>query len=965
MNRKIYTLSLLLFLSLSIYAQDGIIRGTVIEDATGEPLFGVTAAIKGTTNGAITDFDGKFQINVEPGTYALEFSFVSFQKLVIEGLEVKSGEVALLNNIRLKEDVQQLQEVVVTAEVIRTTEVALLTVKRKSANLLDGISSESFRRIGDSDAAGAIKRVTGVSVEGGKYVYVRGLGDRYTKTTLNSVDIPGLDPDRNSLQIDIFPTNLINTMIVLKTSLAELPADFTGGVVNIETKDFPEEKIAEVSAGISFNPSMHFNGDFLNPQVGSTDWLGYDDGLRELPKGADNASIPTPINPDFSDEEVNSFVKEFNPTLGGATESVFMDYSFGLTLGNQRTLSNGNQLGYIFSGTYRSSRLFYDDVVYGEYQRPGGSNEFELVPAVVQSGGLGSQNVLLGGLGGLAYKTSRAKYRLTLMHLQNAENAAGNFFVDDNGQAVGKSGFTADSYNLAYNQRGITNIMLHGEHHLSDNKWELNWRLSPTRSTLSDPDIRRTAFTLNNADPRFDPGNGGNPSRIWRELDEINLVGKVDVINRYELFGEDAKFKFGVNYVYKDRDYSILFFDLQRFGAAPLLSGDPNEVLIPENIYPDGVYYYQSGNSFPNTNEYAANSTTLAGYVSNEFNPLPKLKTIVGLRVEQYTQRHTGRDVDFATTGTGRNLDNEEVLDAVDLFPSVNAIYALGEKQNIRASYSRTISRPSFKELSFAQILDPITNRTFIGSLSVVEDADGTISWDGNLSETRIENFDLRWELFGKGEQLFSVSAFYKTFDKPIELVRLPVSQTGLQFQSRNVGDGELYGVELEVRKNLGFITTGLDNVTFSTNVTFVESIITMTDVEFDARKVFEKDGETIDREREMGGQAPYVINAGFSYQNSTANFDAGFFYNVKGPTLTIVGGGLTPDVFSEPFHSLNFNANKTLGKEQRVTLNFSVTNILDDVREEFYTGFNAEDQLFNRFGPRRSFGFGINYALN
>ncbi|MEO1255971.1 MAG: carboxypeptidase-like regulatory domain-containing protein, partial [Bacteroidota bacterium] len=215
----------LLLISFTSFSQKGTIRGTVIEDSNGEPLFGVTVQIKGTTNGAITDFDGKFEIKADPGTYDLQASFVSFQTVTISGLSVEGDEVTLIDQIRLKEDVELLDEVVVTAEVIKTTEAALITVKRKSANLIDGISAASFRKIGDNDAASAAKRITGVSIEGGKYVYVRGLGDRYTKTLLNGMDVPGLDPDKNAIQMDIFPTNVLDNIIVSKTFTADLPAD--------------------------------------------------------------------------------------------------------------------------------------------------------------------------------------------------------------------------------------------------------------------------------------------------------------------------------------------------------------------------------------------------------------------------------------------------------------------------------------------------------------------------------------------------------------------------------------------------------------------------------------------------------------------------------------------------------------------------------------------------------------------
>ncbi len=961
---KFFLFFVFLGLAGSGFAQKGNIRGVVIEDESGEPLIGVTLLVKGTSIGAISDFDGKFDISIDEGNYDLQVSFVSFETVVISGIEVEAGKVAYFNNIRLKEAVQQLEAVVVTAELMRNSEEALLTLKKKAPNLMDGISSASFQKIGDSDASEAIKRVTGVSIEGGKYIYVRGLGDRYTKTMSNGMEIPGLDPDMNSLQIDIFPTNLLDNLVVLKTALAEYPADFTGGLVNIETKDFPEEKLLNVSFGAGYNPSMHFNRNYLKYEGSNTDWLGYDDGSRALPSLARQSALPTPVNRDYSAEEVNQFVRSFNPTLGPVQQKNFMDYNFGFSLGNQKRFDNGHSLGYSLSATYKHTTEMFDDVVYGEYQRPGTPTDYELVYAYVQEGVLTRESVLLGGLGGLAYKTSQSKFKLSLMHLQNGVSQAGLFFIDDNGTAVGKSGYTADSYNIDYNQRSLSNLLLSGEHHLPNSTWSVVWKISPTLSRLTDPDIRKTAFTLNSGRPAFEAGNGGIPSRIWRNLDEINLANRLDVTKSTTFFDREAKIKLGMSYLFKERDYEILFFDLQRFGSAPILDGDPNNVLISDNIYPEGVYYYQSGNSDPNPNEYNSNVNNLAAYISSEFNASASLKAIVGLRVENYVQRHTGRDQEFASSGVGQNLEDEKVLDSFDFFPSLNMIYSLSDRQNLRLSYSRTIARPSFKELSYAQILDPISNRTFNGGLFAFTDGEGNVIWDGNLTEARINNVDLRWELFMSKSQIISLSAFYKTFERPIELVRIPAAQTGLEFQPRNVGNGQVLGAEIEFRKSLDFVAPVLRNFSLNGNLTMVKSSIDMTDTEFDARKVFEKDRETIDKTREMAGQAPYIINAGFTYENVDIGFDWGLFYNVKGPTLILVGGGLTPDVYSEPFHALNFNLNKTIGKEKRATINFGVNNILNDVREEFFTGFNAADQYYSRMGPGTSYSLGLKYSI-
>ena len=942
--------------SIMFGQSNGIIRGSIIDDATGETMIGVTVKAVNTSLGGVTDFDGKFEIKLPAGTYDLQISFISYQTITITGVEVVPGQPNVLNDIRMKEDVAELQEVVVTAELIRDSEEALLTVKRKSSNLMDGISAASFEKIGDSDAASAVKRVTGVSVEGGKYVYVRGLGDRYTKTTLNNVDIPGLDPDRNSIQMDIFPTSLINNLVVFKSALARMPADFTGGIVNIETKDFPDEPIFDVSVGLGYNPQMHFNNQFITGNTGSTDWLGLDDGTRALPTGALSQNIPSPIS-GHTDEQVSNFISAFNPTLGASQQTSLMNYDFGITKADQIDLG-GAKLGYILSATYKSNTTFYSDVVYGEYQRYLDPSQYELRMATTQDGIIGERSVLGGLLGGLALKTAHSKIKYNVLHLQNGENTAGQFYIENDPEAVGQSGYQAFSNTLEYNQRGLTNMLLNGEHHLRDNAWEIDWRVSPTWSNIQDPDIRKTAFTYSNTDTTFSAGAGGLPTRIWRNLSEFNLVGKFDVLRNYSFNGEDGSFRFGASYTWKERDYSILSYDMQFFGAQADFGMDPNAVLTPENIYPNGTIYYSSGNNDPNPNEYNSTVDNKAFYVSNEFYPMLKLKLTTGLRGEYYTQRHTGRDVEYAFFGTGNNLEDDIVLQSFDLFPSVNVNYGLTEDQNLRVSYSRTIARPSFKEMSYAQILDPITNRIFNGGLFQYGD------WDGQLSETRIDNIDLRWELFWDRGELLSLSGFYKKFDDPIELVRIQEQQTSTEYQPRNVGDGQLFGAELEFRKSLGFIAPTLEGLSLNGNVSLVKSSISMTEREFRSRQQYEKDGETIVNKRAMAGQAPYILNTGLSYVGMQGTLDAGLFYNVKGPTLLIVGAGLFPDVYSVPFHSLNFSVNKTFGPMDNTKLSFNATNLLNDFREEVYQGFQADPQLFTRFNPGVSFSIGLSHSF-
>jgi outer membrane receptor protein involved in Fe transport len=297
----------------------------------------------------------------------------------------------------------------------------------------------------------------------------------------------------------------------------------------------------------------------------------------------------------------------------------------------------------------------------------------------------------------------------------------------------------------------------------------------------------------------------------------------------------------------------------------------------------------------------------------------------------------------------GNNLVNDKVMETINLFPSTNIIYSITPKQNLRTSYSRTIARPSFKELSYAQILDPITNRIFNGGLFTYN---GT--WDGNLKSTNINNLDLRWELSNKND-FYSISGFYKHFNNPIELVRIPEQQTSTEYQPRNVGNGDVYGLELELRKSF------LKNFYFNTNVTLVKSQITMTETEYQARKHYERLNENIDNTRVMAGQSPFVINTGLSYKNDKIGLNVGLFYNVKGQTLSIVGTGLSPDVYDESFYSLNLSVSQ---KIKNTSIDFRVQNILNDKVESFYHSYKAEKQVFNSVNPGVTLTLGVSHKF-
>lgn len=324
-------LLLLCFLfSIVGFAQKGTIKGNVYDEEINDVLPFANVTIKGTIIGSTTDFDGNYALNVDPGTYTVVFSFVGYQTKEITDVVVKEDKDAIVN-ISLASASSSLDEVVITTTARQNTESAVLNLQKNSVNVFDGLSIESVKKIGATDVADAVKSIPGVSIEGGKYVYVRGLGDRYTKSVLNGMSLPGLDPDRNTIQLDIFPTNLLENIIVYKTLTADLPADFTGGAVDIVTKDFSTREEYNLNVGVGYNPNMHFNDSFLTQNSSETDFLGFDNGLRDdpIPTGTD---IPQPFN---DDPALTRFTQAFNPEMAAKTTTSNMNYNFGFNTSNQ------------------------------------------------------------------------------------------------------------------------------------------------------------------------------------------------------------------------------------------------------------------------------------------------------------------------------------------------------------------------------------------------------------------------------------------------------------------------------------------------------------------------------------------------------------------------------------------------------------------------------------------------------
>ncbi|MDT8347812.1 MAG: TonB-dependent receptor, partial [Flavobacteriaceae bacterium] len=546
---------------------------------------------------------------------------------------------------------------------------------------------------------------------------------------------------------------------------------------------------------------------------------------------------------------------------------------------------------------------------------------------------------------GLSYKTERSKYKFNVLHIQNGERRAALFEQDTEISNAVRS----KKDNLEYTERSVTNLLFSGKHSSESGKFTTEWKLAPTFTSADDKDVRLTTFIFEDDGTFTINSDAGFPNRIWRDLDETNLIGKVDFSMKEELFGRPALFKAGGLYSYKQRDYIISNFDIGlRAFDSRTLNGDPNAILAPGNIWTPQTNsgFFIRGNFQP-ANKFDAEQNTAAAYISAEFRPIEKLRAIVGLRAEQFTSRFTGQN----NTGTVI-FDDEKTIDELDLFPSANFIYELNEKANLRAAYYRTTARPTFKELSVVQINDLLTGLVFLGNI--------------DLQPSYTNNFDLRYEYYGKGSDMFAISGFYKNFDDPIELVAFDIVAPN-QFTPRNAPSAEVFGIEFEVRKHFGFISQGLEKLSINTNVSFIESQISMNKgpgQEFESRQIFARDGERISSRRSLQGQSPYLVNTGFVFNDSDKGIEAGLFYNVQGQTLEVVGFGKNPDVFVQPFHSLNATFGYKFGENKNHNLSFKINNLLNDNRDSLYKSFQADPRIFSRRAPRREFSVGYSISL-
>ncbi len=950
--KRIAIIAFLAVANLGVIAQTGTIRGKVIDATTGEALIGANVLLSGTTEGTITDFDGNYTFSEVPaGNQNITISYISYETQVYEDVEVIAGDVVILNaNLNL--DNQQIDEVVITARKREQTEAAVLVMKKKMPSVLDGISSQQISRMGDSNAAAALKRVTGVSVQGGKYVYVRGLSDRYSKTTLNGAEIPGLDPKKNTVQMDLFPSNIIENLMVFKTFSPDLPGSSTGGLVNIVTKDFPDRFTLQFSAELGYNPNVNLRDDFLSYEGGETDWLGMDDGTRLVPGAVKQYTEDGQLPYLYQNNDTLALIsRAFNTDMDNTRKFSLPDMSYSFSAGNQVDLF-GRALGINVAANYSHKYEMYHN---GDYQKTTDPINIKQPNfKVAFDDDFGVESTIWSLLGNLAYKlNNNNKIRFTMVRNQSGD-ASSRF---NEGLTTDPDTYDVEEKSLAWLERSITSYQVSGKHVLASlNKGTMEWMVSNTISTQDEPDLRffKSDF-FEERDPPMEyelrPNN--KSARFYRYMTEKNLDFKVDYTQPFDLGGRKARVKAGVGYLDKDRDSEEDKYVLD-FQGAIVFDGMASTALSPENMLGNGkssYLYYTNSLLTDAKNSYRAFETVQAAYGMLDLPVTEKLRIVAGLRVE-YSDIFIENKVD--TVEFPNDVDDYDSggFEEKDFLPSVNLTYSVTPDMNFRAGYNRTLARPVFRELAPYASYDYKENYRMVGN--------------PDLERTMVDNFDVRWEWYPRSGELFSASGFYKHFTNPIEL-RDVEQAANTEIHIENIGEATLYGLELEFRKRLD-IAVFLSNFSLGTNLTLVHSVVQEDSTKLASANIAIQNSDpdtdqTWPETRPMYGQSPYIVNAYINYNDRETGWDANVGFNIAGEKIILINKSAIPHVMEQPFEKLDFNISKQF--ENGISLKFSAENLLNPDYEQTQTFSNGEIIYFRRHEPGRKLSLSLTYRID
>jgi len=951
-------LGLLLGPAPAVAQAQGTLTGVVVDAENGETLPGANVNIQGTTVGTSTNLNGRYRLkDLDPGTYDVVVSFVGFQQKTITGVEVTAGETTTLD-VSLSEQTAELEEVVISAEVARNSEAGLLKERQKAAAVSDAISAELISQSGAGNAAEAMKQVTGASVVDGKYVLVRGLGGRYAATQLNGVSMPSSDPDANSVQFDLFPSELLESVVTVKTFTPDRPGNFSGGLTDINTRSFPTEFNFTFSSSVSVNTETHFDDDFLTHSGGDRDWLGFDDGARSLPDAIQGLSPddipdrPVFVSSPENAERYSQLSRAFGNVMGPTARSAPINQSYSLSLGNQSDVG-GRPLGYVASLSYDRSSSFYNGGTTGRFELSG--NRDELSELILLNDEKSQETATVGGLANLTYQlTPNHEIGLNTTYTHTGESTtrlqAGRW------TEVGRQD-TLRNRTILWKERDVLSTQLQGKSYFKAiGDAVLEWDASYARTTQEEPDRRFFASVA------FDRGDRGTlrqpfdqglrpPSRLFRDLEETKSAGKVDLTIPFSLGNRNGSVKLGGAYQVTDRTFSERQFSYNEpeFGSGVEFNGDAISFFGDQNvgIVEDGpfgpVWGLTIDDQTSEFNSYDGEQTVGAGYAMATIPVSDRFRIIGGARLES---------TDLTVQATPDSVGG---FDVADLLPSLNLVYEVTEDMNLRAAATRTIARPTFREIA------PYPSFNFVQGELIIGNPD--------LDRTLISNLDLRWEWFPRGGEVLAASVYYKRMEDPIEKAFIgSSSNTGQQLTWQNVDQADIYGAEIEFRKRLDGLGRTFRHFSVGGNASFTESEIDVPCIQFSEDGDECIRGELLFRQinnepstRDLQGQSPFLVNLSMNYDNPDTGTSVGLFYNVFGERLSVVSTGSTPDVFEEPRPEVDLTVSQDL--LDHWSLSVDVENVLNSESEQTYS-FQGQEFTYQRNERGRTFSVGLSYKI-
>ncbi len=844
----------------TVSAQTGTLTGRVIDAKSGQPLSEVGVQLVGTTRGVQTGIDGRFRFaNVPSGPITIQVRRIGYQPKQITGLYLDAGKVTD-QPVAMDPATVTLNAVVATADGERGSVSAAINEQRDATAIVSSIGAEQIAKSPDSDAAQALQRVSGVTIQDGKYLNVRGLDPRYTTASLNGARLPSPEPERKVVPFDIFPAGLLQTVTTSKTFTPDQPGDFSGGAVNLKTRESPQTTQRSYSMSLGVNDAITGRSILSAPSTG-TEWLGFGGTARQLPGPVAAAGR---FDRSYSPQEYSQFVGAFRNAWSARPATGRPATSASVSMGGAAPFGS-REIGYVGAFTYSYGQEIRSDEVRA-FAVPTPTGGTDVVDRY--AGSTGRESALWGGVLNLSSLVG-TRNRLTLNNTftRGADNEARYEEGFDENNAV-----PFQITRLRYVQRAVFSSQLGGEHELSDRQ-RLLWTATGSRVTRTEPDRSEVVYAQD--DPNAAPflfGSSEGAVRTFADLSEYNLNTAADYTVR---IGKNADnlVKFGALGRYTSRDSRVDSYSLQT--SLPRAERE----LAPEDIFgsrfTDSIADLFRITSLSQAGSYAASDVVAAGYAMAEYQLTDRIRVIGGSRFEMQRLRIEAQPA-FGTPEVVQPVYN-------DVLPSLALNITLTDRQALRLSASQTLARPEYREVV------PIGSRDVVGG----EQFRGNI----NLRRTLIQNADMRWELYPSSGEVVSLAVFAKHFDKPIERVYRGTSGTRIT-TFENAKSATSVGGELELRKNLDFIARALAPWTAFSNLTVMRSTIDIGSV----------GAGSVQEERAMVGQAPYVVNAGLTYAARQDRLSATALYNVIGRRIFAASLLPLPSVYEEARHVVDLS---------------------------------------------------------